>query len=457
MCEVKCIYCNKGQSDGVIINESDIIPDSITNAKLKCSNVCSIEHNNKFSDDFESEVINGLALLRNKLNIKNKGNKFPSYPAKLKIGEKVYVKKKLISDSNPIGNGSIKSEDGTAFLSQIPNSSDKQYTDTYDLKTITIEKITIINLEIFTKNSMFRMVAKIAYEWFCKVNNIMYKNLSFSNIIDFITTGTSSKPVVTPISDISVINLIASLTLKGSHFLAYYINENDKVKAIVSLFGVALYEVIISYKIENSNDFYTLASQEFDLVKTHECITYKTIENLKEEYEHNFVNITFGKISILYCVNSMDRGRSNKILLTDRIGRYLHNSNPAFSVFCKKAFEDNLKIKLNEILCSLFLNKPEFKRFSKEYGGNNFKNVNWENTDKEFWLKFYITYLIGKSDYDSINDEIFNKLLHDNLNITSEGNINLSIENSDEWKSIVIEDNNFKKVILEGFQKINKW
>lgn len=454
MSEVKCIYCNKGKSDGVIISESDIIPDSLTNAKLKCSNVCSIDHNNKFSDDFESEVINNLAFLRNKLNIKNKGNKFPSYPAKLKIGDKVYEKKNLISDSNPIGNGSLISEDKTIRFSPIPDSSDKEYIEIYDLKSITIEKTTTINLGIFTNNSIFRMVAKIAYEWFCKVNNIMYKNSSFSNIIDFITTGASSKPVVTPINDISVINLIDSFTSKGSHFLAYYISENNKVKAIVSLFGVALYEVIISYKIENLDNFYILASQEFDLVKTHKPIKYKTIEDLKEEYDDNFVLISFGGINILYCVADMDSNFSNKILLTDRIGRYLHDSNPDF---CKKSFEHNLKIKLNEILSSLFLNKPEFKRFSKEYGGDNFKGVNWENPDKEFWLRFYITYLIGKSDFDNINDENFNALLHDNLNITSEGNVNSSIEDYNKWKSTITGDSNFKQVILEGFKKINRW
>lgn len=454
MNEVKCIYCNKGKSDGIIINESDIIPESLTNAKLKCSNVCSIDHNNKFSDYFESEVINDLAFLRNKLNIRNKGRKFPSYPSKLKIGDNVYIKKNLISDSNPIGNGSLISEDGTTLFSPISDSSDKKVIESYDLKTITIEKTTTINLEIFSKDSMFRMVAKIAYEWFCKVNDIMYMNPSFSNIIDFITTGTSSKPVVTPISDLSVIYPIDSLTSKGSHFLAYYITDTGEIKSIVSIFGVALYEVIISYKIENLNNLYKLASQEFDLIKTHEPIKYKNINDLSEEYNNNFIHISSGEINIPYCVSDMDRTLSNKILLTDRVCRYLHNISP---VFDKKYFKYNLIMKLNEILSFLFLNKPEFKRFSKEYGGDNFNNVNWQNSDKEFWLRFYITYLIGKSDYDNINDEIFNNLLHNNLNITSEGNIDLSIESHDKWKAIITEDNNFKEIILKGFQKINNW
>ncbi|HBE8854783.1 TPA: hypothetical protein KM785_003368, partial [Clostridioides difficile] len=279
MSEIKCIYCNKSESDGIIINESDIIPESLTNAKLTCSNVCSIEHNNKFSEYFESEVVNNLAFLRNKLNIKNKGKKFPHYSSKLKIGNKVYKKKNLVSDSNPIGNGSLISEDGNTRFSPISDSDNTEYIDTYDLRTITIEKTTSINLEIFTKDSMFRMVSKIAYEWFCKVNNIMYMNPSFNNIIDFITTGLSNKPVVTPISDNHILSMINSFTLKGSHFLAYCITDTNEIKAIVSIFGVASYEVIISPNIKNLDNLYNLASQEFDLVKRHNLIKYKNFDD----------------------------------------------------------------------------------------------------------------------------------------------------------------------------------
>ena len=75
MGEVKCIYCGRGTSDGVEISESDIIPDALTNAKIRCKNVCKTEHNNKFSDMFESKVINELSFIRNYLNIRGKNNK----------------------------------------------------------------------------------------------------------------------------------------------------------------------------------------------------------------------------------------------------------------------------------------------------------------------------------------------------------------------------------------------
>ena len=51
-----CIYC--GVTDD--LSKSDILPDALTNTKIINPNVCRIEHNNKFSDMFESEVIKNV-------------------------------------------------------------------------------------------------------------------------------------------------------------------------------------------------------------------------------------------------------------------------------------------------------------------------------------------------------------------------------------------------------------
>lgn len=73
-----CIYCGNTET-----SESDIIPDALTNARITNKNVCKTEHNNKFSDLFESEVIEALALITNELDIKShKGENYAAYPAK---------------------------------------------------------------------------------------------------------------------------------------------------------------------------------------------------------------------------------------------------------------------------------------------------------------------------------------------------------------------------------------
>jgi hypothetical protein len=62
-----CIYC--GTTDN--LSDSDIIPDALTNAKIINPNVCRIAHNSKFSDYFESKVIEKLATITNLLDVKS--------------------------------------------------------------------------------------------------------------------------------------------------------------------------------------------------------------------------------------------------------------------------------------------------------------------------------------------------------------------------------------------------
>lgn len=74
--EHKCIYCGKADD----LAESDKIPDALTNARILNRNVCRIEHNNRFSDIFESKLIEALAFITNELDIKSsKGEKYAPF------------------------------------------------------------------------------------------------------------------------------------------------------------------------------------------------------------------------------------------------------------------------------------------------------------------------------------------------------------------------------------------
>ena len=136
MSKVRCIYCNRSEDDGVVINKSDIIPESLTNAKITCSNVCADDHNSKFGRTFESDVINELEVLRNWLNIKNKDRKYPSYTCHFEIDGINFLKKRTYSMSNPIGNTTLKSEDGTILFEPIKTEKNtKKYDKTNFMKT----------------------------------------------------------------------------------------------------------------------------------------------------------------------------------------------------------------------------------------------------------------------------------------------------------------------------------
>lgn len=453
MPEIRCIYCNKGESDGIKLSKSDIIPDSLTNAKITCSNVCSEEHNSKFGNTFESEVINNLAFLRNKLNIKSKRGKFPEYTCEIEIDGTTFIKNKLSSDSNPIGKSILRSKDGTTLLKAINDLDDvENYEKIYDSKSLIINKKTNIDLQIFNSESMFRMVSKIAYEWFCKINNIMYRNSSFLDIINFITTGKSDKTIVVPIMENNIITQMEKLINTGSHFVAYYITDKKELKAIVSIFGVALYKINVSDKLVDLDFLYEIAIQEFDLVKTHDPVVYKSINDLKSDCENNFILMNIEqKYTIPVCISDIDNKKRDEILLTSLVYKYFNMEEHSY---CEKSFYDYVKQRIDYILSNLFINKPEIKRFSKEYGGSNFRYVNWENPDADFWLRFYICYLIGKSSYSCIDDNSFNEIISNNLDID---NLRLTEELAKECKSKIIQDDRYLEIILEGLKKIDNW
>lgn len=109
----KCIYCGIDHD----LSESDIIPDALTNARILNRNVCRIEHNNKFSDMFESKVIDALSFITNEFDIKSsKGKKYAPYEAVVTIEGTDYNLKP--HGDNEIFNGRVlKSADNTQMIS----------------------------------------------------------------------------------------------------------------------------------------------------------------------------------------------------------------------------------------------------------------------------------------------------------------------------------------------------
>ena len=154
--EQKCIYCGKNHD----LSESDIIPDALTNARIFNNNVCRIEHNNRFSDMFESKVIEALAFITNELDIKSsKGKNYASYDAVITIEGTDYNLK--LHGDNEIFNGRvIKSSDNTQMISSydkaVKIAKDESKVHPLDVNTIELEKKVKINNAIFFDTAMYR-------------------------------------------------------------------------------------------------------------------------------------------------------------------------------------------------------------------------------------------------------------------------------------------------------------
>ena len=136
----RCIYCGKDND----LSESDIIPDALTDVRILNKHVCRIKHNNKFSDMFESKVIDALAFITNELDIKSsKGKKYALYDAVITIGGIDYNIK--LHGDNDIFNGRvIKSSDNTHLMSTydkaVKIAKDATKVHLLDINTINVKK-----------------------------------------------------------------------------------------------------------------------------------------------------------------------------------------------------------------------------------------------------------------------------------------------------------------------------
>ena len=141
----------------------------------------------------------------------------------------------------------ISTEDGKRKLGpmeeirKFKEATDKNIT-IVDVNQIEIEKRVTLKLDVFFSNEMHRLMAKIAYEWYCLHNNITDRLDDFDSIIDFITTGNGSDPVEL-ISNKEVYARFEQLSDFGSHTILSYIGLDDSVNIIVSFFGIAMYNI----------------------------------------------------------------------------------------------------------------------------------------------------------------------------------------------------------------------
>ena len=257
--ENKCIYC--GRMDN--LSESDIIPDALTNARILNRNVCRIEHNNKFSDMFESKVIDALSFITNELDIKSsKGKNYAPYEAVVTI-EGIDYNIRLHGDKEIFNGRVLKSTDNTQMISSydraVKIAKDERKVQPLDINTIEIEKKVRINNEIFFDISMFRMLSKIAFEWYCAKNSISGYYSEFSNIVEFITTGNGTNPV-SIIQEEELYKMVDHLGNLGSHTLFAFEKEDGEIDVIISLFGLLMYRVIVTKEKPNicvNNFLYT--------------------------------------------------------------------------------------------------------------------------------------------------------------------------------------------------------
>lgn len=296
----KCIYCNKFD----YLNESHVIPDSLSNWKIRFYGVCSIEHNAGFSTAFESDVINKFEYIRNYLDIRNEkgSSKGTSFEAEYRIGEIIIKKKRLTHKRDFYSGKLIKGEKNgklCLFTSDI-NSVDKKILEKYsferiDLIKTRIEQIINFELDVFKSEKMLRLAAKIAYEWYCKENEIYYKDEKYLDIINYILGKTSNDTnIVTIITNEELYKTIELNSALGGHHLGIYHDADRSIYVVFSFFGLVIYKIRIRRTLIDFNkvQHILLKGAYYDGTKHEIKIITNTANNMtSESSEHGLAKI----------------------------------------------------------------------------------------------------------------------------------------------------------------------
>ncbi len=457
-----CIYCGVESP----LSESDIIPDALTNARITNKNVCKTEHNNKFSDLFESEVIEAFALITNKLDVKSrKGKNYAAYPAIVGI-DGVDYNVSMTSEKSIFDGRVIQSVDKKHKMSSLDRikgiAKNPEEVEEIDVNNLILTEKVSINLEVYFSEAMYRMISKIAFEWYCVKNNVSGYHEEFANIISFITTGKGNNPV-TLFQNKELYEFYEKQKDLGSHCLFGFEDQEGKINVVVVLFGVAMYRVVVA---DNKPEFcpnnflYTelrTDSLRREIVHT----TYEQAETEFFEALYNGENYIEGPklcgISTKICLGKV---KMDFVLYTFvfnmikcLIGIHNETDKP------NKCIIEILIHNIMSILQSSLLHKKTLKRFVKDYFPDKHESIkiNPISTNKRTSFLFYILFSIGKQEMENIDDNGLQKLVKEIFHMNTENTIVLNDELEKQLIEEILSTPCYSEILEKGANVIKVW
>lgn len=454
--EHKCIYCGASTD----LSESDIIPDALTNARILNKNVCRIAHNNKFSDLFESDVISALSFITNELDIKShRSPRYAAYKATVTIDGETY-NASMRGDNSILDGRILESQDKKSkfglYEKVVEIAKDPNLVKPLDLNTIKIEKSVSINTAIYFSTSMFRMVAKIAYEWYCVRNNVIGYHQEFEKIVSYITTGAGDCPVSIIQTDELYQMISAQLNL-GSHALFAFESKNGQIEVVVSLFGILMYRVVVA----DAKPIF--CSKNFLFVELRTDSSRKEIEHesLSAAKMYFFNHIVVEKINGATIIVPKASGCSPDIhsypfvfqmmMCFDNIRADTQDPNQTVNQILFK--------QIQEITHASLFHKKSMKRFVSEHFNDEHKPIrlNTTTSNKKAVTQFYIVFMVARSGLETLDDSSFQHLLKSIFTLNTDNEFIITDELAIEFKKKILTTPGYSDVLERGAEIIKAW
>lgn len=247
---MKCIYCNSETE----LTSSDIITYAITGAKLTKSFVCKT-HNAFTNDNYEKKFVADLDFFRNHLGLTTRDGKPIQYKADISVDgtemhnvkisnrESLYAPKGVVAGTDNSGNKILM-----APMEKIEKIS-KGKAASVDISDVTIHKT--IEADSFIGFYAVHSIAKMAYEWYCYINNIEEYKEEYREIVNYIL-GNTEESFVDIIIDGNYYSAIDKLSEIGTNAFFQYDDIDGYRYVVIDFWKTISYRIRIC-KSPNEN------------------------------------------------------------------------------------------------------------------------------------------------------------------------------------------------------------
>lgn len=296
---MKCIYCNSEME----LTSSDIITYAITGAKLTKSFVCKT-HNAFTNDNYEKKFVADLDFFRNHLGLTTRDGKPIQYKAdilvdgtemhnvKISNRESLFAPKDVVTGTDDNGNKIL-----IAPMEKIEKIS-KGQASAVDISDIVVHKT--IEADSFLGFHAIHSIAKMAYEWYCYINNIEEYKEEYYEIVEYIL-GNKEGDFVDIVIDGNYYFAIDKLSEIGTNAFFQYDDIDGYRYVVFDFWKTISYRVRIGKSpIGGSHDirsfFFELYLYHIDGSKTHTAFGAFSVDG-NEKPKFNTIqpqNVTVG-------------------------------------------------------------------------------------------------------------------------------------------------------------------
>lgn len=282
----------------------------------------------------------------------------------------------------------------------------------------TIVSITFSIEKLFTSDEMLHTIAKIAYEWFCAVNEVNeYISENYQEIVDGILMVKSIEDIVEIVVDGKLYNALKDICHFGSHGLFEYVDVNGYRYVIYNFWGIVYYKIrICNTGIPNMEvcNCYKLYLYNLDGAKSQTVFgtmgKSHFISMPPEKAIKQFHKVYSKKLKQLIKTTVLSL-RKTKILVDELQKAFSIYKQPPYDFAKLVDFEDNERVMTIRIVMFLLENESKYE-FDKSYNDNLrqlFKISDTLIVDVSE-NKNYVKYLLELHEKGVLNDYIENGL-----------------------------------------------